>query len=556
MSTNGKLNEGGLAGAENSTLACLIIALAVYFVRIMPWALSEFWYDEVLTLGDFVLDPGDKGIIHTVFRNYPIANNHILSTAVYWVWVRILNFGLEAEQMVRLPSMLFGALLIALPICHWKKWLGAKVSALTGFLFAISPVFTAYAYQIRGYSLSMLLAGVAISGAMESIDGDKRKGLALTCISCLLLPLVIPSNVIFIPVLAAMIWFKNGSTKEKLLVALPPFVCGILGGSYYFTIWKQFVAASKEPGGWKSAWMVAGNLLLAFAAHGLVILITSLQKPRKKATEANQDIPETETSTEKQDIQAEPAAVEKTSETNWPRIVMVISVATAVIIAGLLLVSRKGQAPYPRVFLIFLPITTLALMLIAKKRLEQLSFSLLVIFTLANGLVWERFSTAFTEASLKKGISPSNLLQQYYRGSDDLRTAASKIQKENPGMPFMILADEYDQPTLNFYWLLNGGKPGTVNTRNTLKQDFAKHINPHVLISVAKTPEIAAELFEYSGIITKEKALENFGQEDAEMQLVMPCGIRSIYMLRRPQNLEYMRRFRKNAVQPSRKNVI
>ena len=79
--------------SENSIGAWLLIALAVYLVRIMPWALAEYWYDEVLTLGEFVLDPRGKGLWGGVFRTYPIANNHILSTALYWIWVRVLNFG-------------------------------------------------------------------------------------------------------------------------------------------------------------------------------------------------------------------------------------------------------------------------------------------------------------------------------------------------------------------------------------------------------------------------------------------------------------------------------
>ena len=49
MSGKDNLQGNGLEGAENATMACLVIALAVYLVRIMPWALSEYWYDEVLT---------------------------------------------------------------------------------------------------------------------------------------------------------------------------------------------------------------------------------------------------------------------------------------------------------------------------------------------------------------------------------------------------------------------------------------------------------------------------------------------------------------------------
>ena len=253
--------------SENSLGAWLLIAFAVYLVRIMPWALAEYWYDEVLTLGEFVLDPRGKGLWGSVFRTYPIANNHILSTAIYWIWVRVLNFNLGAEQMVRLPSILFGAGTIATVICHWRKWLGGRIANIGGILLAISPVFTAFAYQIRGYSMSIFLATTALSGALELVHGKKKLGYALTCASCLLLPLVIPSNILLLPVISLAIFLSSDNLHERLKMTLPPFACGLLGISYYFTIWSQFVKAAQEPAGWDSPWLVIGNLLLALLAH-------------------------------------------------------------------------------------------------------------------------------------------------------------------------------------------------------------------------------------------------------------------------------------------------
>ena len=50
-----------LDASEGSLSAWLVIASAIYVVRTMPWAMSELWYDEVITLGDYVSTPTGAG---------------------------------------------------------------------------------------------------------------------------------------------------------------------------------------------------------------------------------------------------------------------------------------------------------------------------------------------------------------------------------------------------------------------------------------------------------------------------------------------------------------
>lgn len=501
--------------STDSILAWLLIAIAVFLVRIMPWALSEFWYDEVLTFTEFVLGGRREGIWESVFRCYPIANNHILSTAVYWCWVRVLNFGFSAEQIVRLPSILFGCCTIAIIICHWRKWLGNKLAILGGIAIAISPIFTAYAYQVRGYSLSMLLATAAISGALETVDGKRIEGEIILCLSSLLLPLTIPSNVLIIPALAIAIWLSCSSIKERLAKCAPCLISTAIGGCYYFTIWEQFVKASKEPGGWHSAWLVLGNLLLAFTAHALVLIVAYVfYRFRKQAkTEANSETPDSTIKLKK-----------------WPYAIALTSLLT---IAAILLVSRSGHAPYPRVFLVFLPLGTIAVLLPLSTldRFAKTSFPLLVVLLLANGLLWERISTTLADREITEGKSPSNLLQQYYRGSDGLREAAMIFRDEGWMENACILTDEYDWPTMNFYWLMLGGHPHNVFTINTVPTGFWQQIpmpRPRVW-AVAKTPNSAARLFEHAGLGKADDIIANYGK-DGGMKLITYYGKRGIYL--------------------------
>ena len=492
----------------DSCLFWLAVALVVFGVRILPWCLAEYWYDEVLTLGNFVLDPQGKGLWGAVFRTYPIANNHILSTAVYWVWVRALNFALDTEWLVRLPSILCGAALISLVVCHWRKWLGAQLANAGGLLLAISPVFTAFAYQVRGYSLSMLLAGIAISAALEWQAGRKWTGQFIACLCCLLLPLVIPSNFLFVLSLAVFLamlgaWQNGTFCWKGLLAGLPVVLCGCLGSAYYLTIWESFQRAAAEPAGWSSAWLAAGNVLLGFALHGAIPLLL-LFWPKWIA---------------KGDLLTKAAI--------WAMI------SALVLLAGTMLLARPGHAPYPRVFLVFLPFWTFALLLFNKIRgvATRLLFPALALLILLTAFVIENVASEMTADELMQGRSPSNLLQQYYRGAMGLRTATAVLKEEEWMENAVVLTDEYDLPTANFYWLMNGGEQGKVFSPNHSRPHFWRDSAPvgKLLWVIAKNPQAAADLLSHAGFGQANELRDKLGTPGG-MALVLRCADRQLYV--------------------------
>ncbi|MBQ6474526.1 MAG: glycosyltransferase family 39 protein [Victivallales bacterium] len=492
----------------DSRLFWLAVALVVYGVRILPWSLAEYWYDEVLTLGNFVLDPQGKGLWGAVFRNYPIANNHILSTAIYWAWVRILNFALDAEWLVRLPSILCGAALIALVVCHWRKWVGAQLANAGGLLLAISPVFTAFAYQIRGYSMSMLLAGIAISAALEWQASHQWPGQLIACLCSLLMPLVIPSNFLFVIALAAFLailgaWQSGKFRWQGLWTGLPAALCGCLGTAYYLTIWESFQRAAAEPAGWPSAWLAMGNVLLGFALHGAIPLLLLLWPKRMGEGDL------------------------LTKATAWT-----LAVALA-LLACTMLLARPAHAPYPRVFLVFLPFWTLALLLFSRIRgvATRLLFPALALLILLTAFVTENVASELTADALMEGRSPSNLLQQYYRGATGLRTATAILREEQWIDSAAVLTDEYDLPTANFYWMMNGGEQGRVVSPNHSRPKFWSESAPaeKLLWVIAKNPQIAADLFAHAGFGESQELLANLGTPGG-MTLVSRCADRQLYV--------------------------
>ncbi len=503
MSSEDKTKPQQRRDASESTMAWTLVAIAIFLVRIMSWAMSEYWYDEVLTFGNFVLDPNRVGFFESVFRTYPIANNHILSTAIYALWVKCLGYDLSSEFLVRLPSILEGIATILIIAVHWRKWLGVRVAVLGAITFAISPVFTAFAYQVRGYSLSIMLSTAAISGALECADGKFARGLSISFICCFLLPLVIPSNALVAPVIAAVILIST----RRILCAAVPLLGGFIGGSYYFTIWDQFVAASKEPGGWDSAVEVALHLLLAFAVHIGVIMVCIPFKSKNRQPDS--------------------------AASRLRRVSPAVLLLTMLIVAATLAFSRSGQSPYPRVFLMFLPIASFAVLLAARGSFlpkTQIILPLLAIFAIGFGT--EKIASDMTRKALAKGESPSNLLQQYYRGSSELRVLSQSEFPED----CIIMTDEYDLPTMELYSAMNGRKEGLVASVNGTKEGFAVDGPNRIrLLAIAKTPEIAAALLSHAGFGTESELLYSFSNDELPDQARMmikydsPDTIRQIY---------------------------
>ena len=119
-----------------------------------------------------------------------MANNHFLNSALYWWWVRFLDFSFS-EHILRWPSYFRFCqhFIDGFPLAQVYEH---RVAGLDGDGFAISPVFGAFAYQVRGYSLAMFLSLWAHPVSWSCLRRCPR-GQYWLCLSCFLLPLVMPS---------------------------------------------------------------------------------------------------------------------------------------------------------------------------------------------------------------------------------------------------------------------------------------------------------------------------------------------------------------------------
>jgi hypothetical protein len=452
----------------------VLICLALYLVRVLPWAMSELWHDEVITLGDFVLGPSGSGPLH-VFRSYPVANNHMLFSAFGWWWVRFLNFGLD-EYLLRLPCMAFGAVVIVLAVRSWRRWLGAELACLAGVTLAISPVFGAFACEFRGYSLTMLLSALAVQGLAEMSDGRLRRGLWLQVPTLILLPLVIPSNVLLAlaHALFVVLWPGwPGSRRSRLVTALALAAAGGLGLSYYLTIWDQFAKVLHETTGWKSGLSVLGAVSLGVWAHlgwaGIALPVAAGRRSRTAADHAQR---------------------------TWAAI---YAGCVAVPVLGTMF-GNYTNAPFPRVYLLYLVPLTFAVFRFLRPCFSwtRRSFLLWAGLTVALGFAWERACDRRTAAAVRRGEHPQDLLQQYYRNRTDLRGVAAGISQAGAPRGAIVVTDAYDFPTFRFYWAQYGLPAEAVVAENRLPPEFwprARSLPEASLHVVARDEAHAARLF-------------------------------------------------------------
>lgn len=476
-------NQSGLIRnlREDDSRAWLLLAAAIFLLRVTPWSMAELWFDEVLTLQYFAIGQEDSTFL-SIFRNYIMANNHFLNSAVYWWWVRFLNYNFTAH-LLRWPSLFFGLATIAVVVLHWRYFLGRRWAALAAVMLAISPVFGAFAYQVRGYSLAMFLATVALSGAMEISFGQLRRGQKLACTACLLLPLVMPSAAMLAPSLALLIFLQQRSDKQSwqraLAHSLPCLLAGMLGGSYYLTLWEQFQRASQEAGGWSSSWEAAGAIALGFLAHaGLVALPSLLGFLFPRWRDRNR-----------------PGLLSSYDRQLW--------FCCALPIIALLCLRFGGRAPFPRVFLVYLPAVTLAAVWGAKRQglLRRARIIYPAVVILLTGCLVENFCSYLTRREVLAGKSPQNLLQQYYRGASDNREVVSFLREKGLALGSLVLVNEFDVTSFRFYWQLAELPPQAVLAGNRAPQDFYRQQNfsQMQLFVLARNEFEAQQLFHRAG---------------------------------------------------------
>ncbi len=431
------------------TVLGLLVGL-LFVVRIWPWAGADLWFDEIITLGDYAL--GQDRLLD-VFKVYPVANNHVLFSAVLWLWMRVIQFN-ATEWLMRLPNVLFGLATVWVVVFVWRKWMGRRLALLGGIVMAGSPVFAAFAFTLRGYSLSMLLAAIAVHAAMNLIETRTRRGLLTSCLCGAALPLTIPANaLVVISLLGFVGWslFRRAGMRPAIRGMVPGLIGLGAGAGYYLTIWDQFIAVATSAPGWANGWAVLGHWTWAIGVHlgpvlvGLIVYgaIGQLGRRAINGPRAQGD--------------RNPPPGATTPPVLEPLAGVLAICCLAVMIPVMLL---REPAPFPRTFLAFLPPLTLALFVSLRqtKIVYGQRLAIWVLVVLINAGFWQWVGLAWRQRAMAQDIYPQNLVSQFYRGDTEISRIAEHLgrNQRHARVPVALACRFEDLPAVQYYSTLAG----------------------------------------------------------------------------------------------------
>lgn len=403
----------------------LLIIIITFCALAMEYMKADLWMDELLTLMDY----GSRRHWADILRQYQVANNHILFSILVWFWLRVLP--IITEEMVRFPNLLMGLGTLLIMHRYGRRLFGPGAGYLLTVLWALSPIYLAFFYQLRGYGLTLLLALLATIGAFQLLSG-RRSGLAMFALPAVLLPVVIPSNLLLNASLLAflfLVFWRRGELGSQFSTLI---ICGLAAGAgmlVYVPIWEKFLNVAQQTAGWQSGWLVVAHWGVALLVHaGLFVLVRLALERRQR--------PDTEDTGREDPLVA---------TLPW----LLLCCLVPLVLVGLI------RAPYPRSFLAYLaPLTFCALIGLRRSIIVQnRTLALLTFFLLANGLVAFQMTHFTTEQRLLAGETPQNLLQQFYSRSQDVSTS-TRFLVNNESLPPVtkVFIDFHYYLSLDFNW--------------------------------------------------------------------------------------------------------
>ncbi|HNE27774.1 MAG TPA: hypothetical protein PLW66_01330 [Saprospiraceae bacterium] len=198
---------------QRFTLAiCLVLAGSALFFYFG----NDLWNDEIYTLQNFVF----RGI-GTVLTDYHVPNNHILSNIFHRGWLQLtgvndLGVLLDAPWRIRLLPLCFSALAVWW-VYRAGQATGDRSTGLLAALLLLSGLtFQAYAFQVRGYALSMTASAGLSAWAMRWANGERgnRWNLFAPALLTAALLYTLPSNAYFGLAVAAGLFFAQGTNAR------------------------------------------------------------------------------------------------------------------------------------------------------------------------------------------------------------------------------------------------------------------------------------------------------------------------------------------------------
>lgn len=191
------------------------IPFIVAAAAIRPVLQRELWFDEALTLLNFVL-PLDLG---KIYFSYIIPNNQIIYSIMLKIWDMFYIGYANITVFWRLLSVIlaFGmfAVLLYLNKKIDEKRLFPAILVLSAV--SLSAVFLNYATALRGYAASCFFIALALLGLYNIFHKKERSGWVIYIISSVLAVGTVPTNLLALAAawLYAVPWMNKDFYRDK-----------------------------------------------------------------------------------------------------------------------------------------------------------------------------------------------------------------------------------------------------------------------------------------------------------------------------------------------------
>lgn len=240
-----------LINKHTDTLISLgLTGLFLYLLK--PLYGVDFWYDEVMSLEEYILVPLKKTV-----TDYSAPNNHVFFSVLMNVWCRlwgISTFAQAAENVViiRLLPAIITALTIIAVHATAKRLSNGYGGMLAAFSLVCILPFYNYGVQLRGYGLSMALTALLGYFCLRYFQKKWAWDGILVSVFTSLLLYTVPSNLYPVLGFLGVLWWcfvhrliKLGAVKaiNSIYTKLFLFVIAgvVLAIAMYLPVIKQVV---------------------------------------------------------------------------------------------------------------------------------------------------------------------------------------------------------------------------------------------------------------------------------------------------------------------------
>lgn len=242
--------EQVLKGVEKVALWGFIVAYLYYLKSLF---FVDFWYDEVMSLEEFILVPFKKTV-----TDYSVPNNHIFFSLLMNGWLKLWGIHTFAEAVqsiwiVRLLPALFSAGTLYMVAATANRATKQQWGILAAVVMMCMLPFYNYVTQVRGYGLSMLLITLTANRLITYYQTRKVVQGVWASLCTALFIYTIPSNlypvIAFLTVAGVMgLWtiakqgIKQGINSVHIKAALFVGSGVIVAIVLYLPVFKQVIS--------------------------------------------------------------------------------------------------------------------------------------------------------------------------------------------------------------------------------------------------------------------------------------------------------------------------